>query len=665
MQTTAMDELAPDFDEAAAFLEALEPGASFTFQTFDDSPGKRRDLASQHHGPLAACWDALAALNRQGAGVFVCLNRTDGQGRKAANVTGVRGVFADFDEADPDRLPRLAATLANFPPSLVVESSPGKHHAYWLADGLALDDFTPLQKALAAWLGSDPKVCDLPRVARVPGFIHRKGAPFVSRVVHTGDRLAADAIRQALAPYAAREAAQQAPAPGRMDAPPYAVRALEGASGAILTAPAGARNDTLNREAFGVFGLVKAGHLAEGEARHALERAAAGAGLANDEAVATLASAWDAAAPRAIPERLTPATAARLPPATAANAPAFGFASAGELVAHLKPRAWLVRGFVEADSLSLVFGEPGHGKSFLALDWAASVATGTAWHGSPVRQGAVFVVAGEGHNGIARRLKAWELARGVKLEGAPLFVSHAAASLADWESAREVVAAVEARAKAPGQAPALIVVDTLSRNLGAADENSSADMAAFIRHLDAMRQQWQATVCVVHHSGKDSAKGARGSTVLKGAVDAEYRVAKDEAGVVCLEGTKMKDAELPGLQAFKLEGVKLPLVDDEGGDVWGAALAPVRDYQPTARGKAGRGKNQTKALAALRALYDDHRDRLARGGSDPEAAKVLIDDWRDELAADGFTRQRFHDVKASLERAGLVRLVPPYVELME
>jgi len=341
---------------------------------------------------------------------------------------------------------------------------------------------------LAAWLGSDPKVCDPPRVMRVPGFIHRKGAPFVSCVVHTGDRLAAGAIRQALAPYAAKEAVQQAPTPARMDAPPYAVRALEGASGAILTAPAGARNDTLNREAFGVFGLVKAGHLAEGEARHALERAAAGAGLARDEAAATLESAWGAAEPRDIPERLAPATAARLPPATPANAPAFGFASAGALVAHLKPIAWLVRGFVEADSLALVFGEPGHGKSFLALDWAASVATGTAWHGSPTRQGAVFVVAGEGRNGIARRLKAWELAGGVTLEGAPLFVSHAAASLADWESAREVVAAVEARAKATGHAPALIVVDTLSRNLGPADENSSADMAAFIRHLDAMRQ---------------------------------------------------------------------------------------------------------------------------------------------------------------------------------
>ncbi|MEQ6916040.1 helicase RepA family protein [Halomonas aquatica] len=343
----------------------------------------------------------------------------------------------------------------------------------------------------------------------------------------------------------------------------------------------------------------------------------------------------------------------------------FSFASAGDMLAHLKPIAWLVRGFVEADSLALVFGEPGHGKSFLALDWAASVATGTAWHGHQTRQGAVFVVAGEGHNGIARRLKAWELASNVSLKVAPLFVSYVAASLADRESAIEVLDAVEARAKSTGQAPVLIVVDTLSRNLGTADENSSKDMAAFIRTLDAMRQRWQATVCVVHHSGKDSARGARGSTVLKGAVDAEYRVAKDGAGIVCLEATKMKDADFPKLQAFKLEGVKLPLVDDEGRDVWGAALEAVRDYQPTARGKAGRGKNQTKALAALRSLYHDQRERLEYSGGDPEEAKVNIDDWRDELAGEGFNRRRFSEVKKSLVSAGKVRLVPPYVQLVE
>lgn len=662
MQATEMDAIRPDFHETRRFLDTLEPGGRFTFQTFDDGPEKRGELVRQHHGTLSSCWDTLAMLNQQGAGVFVCLNATDGQGRKSANITAVRGVFVDFDDPDPDRLPRLAGTLADFPPSLIVESSPSRHHVYWLADGLVLDEFTRLQKVLATWLESDPKVSDLPRVVRLPGFIHRKRAPFVTRVMRVGNRTTADAVRQALALHA-RKASHQPLALTCLDTSHYALKALEGASAAISTAVAGTRNDVLNREAFSVFRLVKAGHLDEGKAHHALELAASVAGLPVGEVAATLASAWNAAEPCAAFDWLTPATAPTLrdkPPAN--DESVFGFVSAGELMARLKPISWLVKGYVETDSLALVFGEPGHGKSFLALDWGACVATGIDWHGHPTRQGAVFVVAGEGHNGIARRLKAWELARGVNLAEAPLFISHASASLADWGSACEVVRAIEKLAKDAGQAPALIIVDTLSRNLGPADENSSADMAAFIRHLDAMRQQWQATVCVVHHSGKDKAKGARGSTVLKGAVDAEYSIAKDEAGVVCLEATKMKDAELPGMQTFKLVSVKLPLLDDEGRDVPGAALEVIQDYQPTARGKSGRGKNQTKALAALRALYEERRDQSAADGTDP--AKVLIDDWRDVLAGEGITRQRFHDVKSSLERAALVKLQPPYVELV-
>ncbi|WP_172656298.1 AAA family ATPase [Halomonas sp. PR-M31] len=638
----------------------------FTFQTFDDSGAKRQVLAHQMHGSLAEHWSRLSGLNALGAGIFVTVNETDGLGRKAENVTNVRALFADFDTtADTGERLALVQEIIGVEPSLVVESSSARHHAYWLADGLSLDEFRPLQQALATALGSDPVVKDLCRVMRLPGFVHRKERPFVTRVIHEGPRTIAEALRVALASYVPREAP---PAPSPMPAhgtvTPYAKRALESAAGAILSAPTGSRNTTLNREAHNVFGLVKGGHLDEHEARHVLERAGGGSGLSNGEVQATLASAWNAATTRVIPERPAAPSTSRpgpeIPPA-----PPFAFAGAGELVAALRPINWLVCDRLEADSLALMYGEPGHGKSFVALDLAASVATGTPWHDHPTKQGAVFVVAGEGHNGIARRLKAWELARGISLNAAPLYVSRAAASLADPTSSAAVTAAIEALVRDTGQKPALVVVDTVSRNLGAADENSSADMAAFVRSLDAMRHRWNASVLMVHHSGKDSAKGARGSTVLKGAVDAEYRVAKDEAGVVCLEATKMKDAERPAEMAFDLKGVKLPLVDEEGADVWGAALKAVPDYQPAARGKVGRGKNQTLALAALRGLYDDHRERLARGDGDPDAALVRIDDWRERLATDGLPRQRFYDAKVGLERAGWVKLEPPYVRLAE
>lgn len=101
-------------------------------------------------------------------------------------------------------------------------------------------------------------------------------------------------------------------------------------------------------------------------------------------------------------------------PQPALAAPTFRFVAAGEM--PIKPVAWLVHRYLEKDTLAVVFGPPGKGKSFIALDLSCCIATDTAFHGLPVAQGAVFYIAGEGHNGIARRLGGWA-------PGPPLTVS--------------------------------------------------------------------------------------------------------------------------------------------------------------------------------------------------------------------------------------------------
>jgi hypothetical protein len=166
-----------------------------------------------------------------------------------------------------------------------------------------------LQQALARACGSDSSVCDLPRVLRLPGFLHRKGEPFTVRLVkHDGPRYTAEGLRQALFPYREQAAAPPPPLPGGQgralagSESPYARRALESAVYAVQGAPEGRRNDTLNREALGVFGLVKGGALNEIEVRGALLRAGQAAGLKPGEIEATLSSAWRAADGRQIPE---------------------------------------------------------------------------------------------------------------------------------------------------------------------------------------------------------------------------------------------------------------------------------------------------------------------------------------------------------------------------
>ena len=168
-----------DLQEAARFLDALggDSAGVWSFQTLDDSAQKRRELARTIHSmrlePVAG---QLQALNDAGAGVFVTVNQTDGKGRKAANVRRVRALFLDADGV------ALPATW-HLKPCFIVRRDGTHWHAYWvLSNELPLDKFEDAQRRLAALYGTDSIVHDLPRVMRVPGFLHRKAEPILVRM---------------------------------------------------------------------------------------------------------------------------------------------------------------------------------------------------------------------------------------------------------------------------------------------------------------------------------------------------------------------------------------------------------------------------------------------------------------------------------------------------
>ncbi|GAA0581424.1 helicase RepA family protein [Halomonas salifodinae] len=352
-----------------------------------------------------------------------------------------------------------------------------------------------------------------------------------------------------------------------------------------------------------------------------------------------------------------------LDPATKAAAeklPSPGFTMVGDMLSNVRPPDWLIKGHLEADSLGLIYGPPKCGKSFLAIDWACCVATGTPWHGHQVKQATVFYLAGEGHNGLARRFMAWGISREIDLSKAPIAVSNSAQPLTDEIATTQVQVAIDTLAERHGP-PALIVVDTLARNFGG-DENSTQDMNTFVQHLDRIRQRWRATVLVVHHTGKDQSRGARGSVALTGAIDSAFKVERDELGTVLMEATEMKDSEPPGLQAFKLEGVLLPLSDEEGGEVWSCVPRPLDSaYMPPKKGAAGRGKNQTAALRELERLYSDYAERL--GGAE-RPPLVEIAHWRQACIDAGlFKPNRWGEVKDKLAEHGSVILRPPHALL--
>jgi hypothetical protein len=170
--------------EAERFLKLLDSNATaFEFRTIDDD--RERDdksLTQTFYGTLAQHAGELQRLNSKGAGVFVTINETNGKGRKTEDIIRVRAVFADLDGA-----PLEPVQQNRQPPHIIVQSSPGRFHPYWLVDHIPLEDFSAVQKAIIEQFDSDDTIHDLPRIMRVPGFFHRKREPFFIRIISTID----------------------------------------------------------------------------------------------------------------------------------------------------------------------------------------------------------------------------------------------------------------------------------------------------------------------------------------------------------------------------------------------------------------------------------------------------------------------------------------------
>ena len=158
----------PDAHTIRRYLDALaiDPAEPQTWQTFPD----RKDSRARPQHRCVRLVDALRWMSdAQGAGggVFLTVNATNG-GRKAADVVGVRCLFVDVDTEQPEPKWHLE-------PACVVQSSPGKWHAYWrVADRMPLEAFSAAQRRLALLYGGDAACHDLSRVLRVPGTDHCK-----------------------------------------------------------------------------------------------------------------------------------------------------------------------------------------------------------------------------------------------------------------------------------------------------------------------------------------------------------------------------------------------------------------------------------------------------------------------------------------------------------
>lgn len=240
----------------------------------------------------------------------------------------------------------------------------------------------------------------------------------------------------------------------------------------------------------------------------------------------------------------TPAEFDFLSPEQPAQLSPFRFLSLPELFARPEPD-WLIQDILPQRGLGSFWGQPGSGKTFLAVDIALAVAMQSHWRGMLVKRGGkVLYIAAEDDTGVQVRFASGLNARGARdaavrvLPVAPVFTSP--------KQSEALLQAIAAEGK-----PALTVVDTLAAVTPGTDENSGKDMGPLIAFCQKIVKLTGGVVVLVHHEGKTVGKGPRGWSGLHGAFDVEWAVT-DEQTHREMRIAKMKSAPTGSSFAFQL-----------------------------------------------------------------------------------------------------------------
>ena len=243
-----------------------------------------------------------------------------------------------------------------------------------------------------------------------------------------------------------------------------------------------------------------------------------------------------------------------------------------------QPITWLVKKWLPEQSLIMVHGPSGGGKTFAVLDWTLSIASATAkWAGNKVKAGTVVYLAGEGHQGLKGRVAAWKHKKGIK--SLKMWISKSGCDLNTPEGYQKAANQI----RMLPHPPSIIVVDTLHRFL-LGDENSAQDAKGMLDACAALMREFNCSVLLVHHTGvsEEAQHRARGSSAWRGALDIEISIVPSKDGQPLeIVQRKQKDGELAEPLYARIEGVVIPgWFDEDGEPVKSATLeiveAPIR-----------------------------------------------------------------------------------------
>jgi hypothetical protein len=229
---------------------------------------------------------------------------------------------------------------------------------------------------------------------------------------------------------------------------------------------------------------------------------------------------------------------------------------------------WFIKSLIPRYGITLLYGEPKEDgkKTFAAMSMACAIATGTDWCGFATIKGTVLYIGGEGFFGLIRRQAAWEKLHGV--EANDLRLLRVPVNFFEPLQVMEALTAL----KAQGFKPDFVVVDTLARSMSGGKENTTEDMTKVFEQMDYFRQElvgqqvqelWSDTgILIVHHTDKRGLN-YRGSSVIKGAVDALIMAKSSKGSVeITLSSEGYKDAA--DFETFKIYCESMEVMTEEG-----------------------------------------------------------------------------------------------------
>lgn len=320
----------------------------------------------------------------------------------------------------------------------------------------------------------------------------------------------------------------------------------------------------------------------------------------------------------------------------------YNIRSQSEFTSTFRKIPWLIKNFLPKATLGVIYGESGSGKSFLAYDLCAAISRGLdTWCGKRVTQGRVLIVVAEGAQGFRQRIDAYCHQQGVKPGDFQVdYISDFIPNLTITADVTDLIKEINAR-----EPYDLIVMDTFAQVMPGADENSGKDVGAALAQCKRINVKTGAMVLLVHHSGKDAGKGARGWSGLRAAADVELEITRKENDRA-IKVTKLKDGEDGASMGFKL--LTVTLGEDEDGDDITSCIVEFCEVSPKLKNDKGiTGKNK-------RLAFDMAHDLVGLNPSGEVATQDLIAAMLVEMPLDSGVRDQRKSV-AARSITGLVK----------